>query len=231
MSCNCVTGNSRSACGGLCSIGKYCVCNNHYRTTSRTTSLFGKQYVNCISHCYSTNCRCVDIGNFIGPVNAEFSEDRQINDKNKTVEEGSASISKFITFFDTDIFTTPTAEDLQKYFNSLENSKLTKSQQRLLLEQITVGFIETNVLNTYPNVRNVLNKKNKSINKEAIHKQINETIKTVVENIVLKSDYKEPFLQFNYANAFQALFYHVSLKLYRYKWDIIRNVYTTVAKN
>ena len=175
--------------------------------------------------CNTANSQCGCVAVFQPAyVNPEFSETKQVNDKNKTVEDGSASISKFITFDNTDIFTTPTAEDLQNYFKSLEQSKLTKTQQRLLLDQITADFIETNVLNLYPNVRNFVSRINKPIDKKEIHKQIDETVKTVVENIVLKSDYKEPFLQFNYSQSFQALFYHVSLKLYRFKWDIIKRV-------
>ena len=126
------------------------------------------------------------------------------------------------------LFKSPTAENLQNYFKSLENSKLSKSEQILLLEQITVDFVETNVLNIYSNVRNILNKRRKPIDKDALNKMIHDLVKNIVENIVLTSNYKEKFLNFNYANAFQSLYYFVSLVLYRCKNKIIAPVSNSI---
>lgn len=228
--CPCNFSCGHTGCPTDCTAFCYCACNCHKSKTNRCcTNSQGVQKVTCSGNsCGRTNCHCRG-GGAIETINVEFTQAETFNNKNKTIDEALLKLSDCVTIDRNNanyIFTTPTKENLQKYFTSLEKSKLSKSQQILLLDQITVDFVETNVLNIYPNVRNLL--KIKKYDKEELQKQIHELIKNIVQNIILTSNYKETFLNFNYSQAFQVLYYFVSLLLYRLKSKIVHLVYFSI---
>lgn len=187
-------------------------CNLHV-TCGTTKKLIGK---------------CASIGCEQGNVNAEFSEDTIKHNKEETVLSGIKQLNntiKLIINSGKELFIPPTEEEYKEYFRKLSGSALSLSEQVLLFHQISSEFIENNALNIFINVQNMLSRNNVSVHNKEIKEAINETMKNVLPNIIIKYNYGQDFLEMNYANAYQTMYYATSLNLYRFKMTIIYQVF------
>ena len=118
-----------------------------------------------------------------------------------------------------ELFKEPTSEQYKIYFERLSRSALTLPQQKLLLEQITTDFTQENALNLFMNSQNYISRKPEIlIDRELLKEIIDKTINTVLINIMLSYQYRDSFLHFNYAGAFQSFYYATSLYLYLHKY-------------
>ena len=193
--------------------------------TKKTSALSDK----CLNECGTTNRRCNCLEGVSG-VNPEISEPDIIDNKKKRVLEAITTLKQ--TIYSNikgrykDLFTKTTEEQYKEYFRKLSESALTKSEQVLLLDQISTEFVENNALNLFINVQNIISKNNQPVDNTKIKEIIRQTMKNVLPNIITSFNYGEDFLKMNYTNAYQTMYYAVSLYLYKFKWPIIYPCYT-----
>ena len=231
---------TKTTCFGLYQCTGYEICNkaNIY---NKVTNISGQ---NCssagvvASQCGSSNTVCGKICNKTqshklinldcknGGANVEMSVISNFKQKKEIVLEGIDTIKNTINsnIINKELFVTTSHEQYKNYFQKLSGSALTTSQQKLLLEQISDDFIKNNALNLYMNVQNILSKDSVPIIREQIKEAINTTMKDVLPNIITSYNYGGDFLQMNYANAYQTMYYATSLQLYKFKWNIIAHI-------
>ena len=161
-------------------------------------------------------------------VNPEMSVSDTRKKKAQTVIDAIYTIKSTIysNITDKSLYTKTTEEQYKEYFRKLSESALTKSEQALLIDQLTTDFVENNALNLFINVQSIASNQKKTINNKEIKEIIHQTMKNVLPNIITSYNYGEDFLKMNYANAYQTMYYAISLYLYSFKWSIITQCYT-----
>lgn len=224
-------------CGATPYLGAPCSCNAYYKKCGYKTQEYGKNLECTYEQAAGNICGTFTQQNDCkaGAINVEFSLKENKIQKQKIADEAILTLKKNTIWSDItkeDLFNVPTPEQYKQYFANLSGSALTLSQQKLLLDQITTDFTYENALNVFINSRNLICGRIDNpliINTELLKTIIKETMTNVVTNITLSYQYQQSFLKFNYAEAYQSMYYASSLYLYKYKWYIIS--YVTNAYN
>ena len=238
-----------------CGLGRCYVRTNSYKNNDCDTSVIGcSGHHTCytsvefssktpVSLCFNVIKRCPTIkkgcssecranegcNNIFGLYEqVEYSKFDTIKHKQQTVLNAITTLNPtiFSTINANELFTKTTEEQYKEYFRKLSESALTKSEQVLLIDQLSTDFVENNALNLFMNVQNIISKNNQPVDNKKIKEIIRQTMKNVLPNIITSYNYGEDFLKMNYANAYQTMYYATSLYLYKFKWRIIRHSYT-----
>lgn len=238
LSCNCFEGGHQNGkrCGYKTCLGINCSCGCDVNTWYPSTNTIGGIPDGCAGNsCKHTtkNNTCNSCNWCFGQcaVNPEMSRQQERNAKDKITQEAIAHLKETTIWSDIndiELFREPTSEQYKEYFERLSGSMLSLSQQKLILEQITTSFIQENALNLFSNVRFMIGTVNRSqdVTSEQVQNSIHKIMNLAVTNIMLSYQYTPSFLNFNYSQAYQSLYYAMSIYLYNKKMTIIRKCFS-----